>query len=714
MLEGKWIDFSGCEAPIARKGFQAKEPQSAVIQICGLGFFELYLNGKKVSDDLLTPVWSDYEPRRDRRMLYPIQDEFTHRVYYREYEVTDYITEGENHLAVLLGNGWYNQHERNVEGDFAYGKPKLCFSLTLNYQDGAVQKIQSDEEIVWSPSKIVYNNIYFGETQDFRVDDSLKRRAGLCEAPNAKMERQNCPADKVMERLSPVLLFEDDERKVYDAGRNLTGWVCFLQKGNQGERTLIRYAEELQDDFRLDFASTGGEGQIQKDEYISDGQMHLCHPHFTWHGFRYFEIIGPAQQVMVEIVHSDVSPTSSFFSSSEELNWLYQSYIRTQLSNMHCGVPSDCPHRERLGYTGDGQLTCDAAMTLIAQSRGVYEKWMQDIADCQDKTTGHIQHTAPFYGGGGGPGGWGCAIVMVPYQHYRHFGDKKQLEKYYPNMLRWISYMESRSENQIVVREEEGGWCLGDWCTPEPVQISEAFVNTYFLVKALDCVIEIATCLGRSTKELREKRETIKYALHQTFYDVKSNAYCGGVQGANAFALDIGLGNAQMLRQMAEHYERLGELDTGIFGTDVVLRTLFAGGYTDTAFRLLTSKKKNSFGYQRAHGATTLWEEWDGSNSHNHPMFGACSVLLFRYILGIRDEGKLVIRPQIPSGLDFARGSLKTKYGYVRVEFQKQEGKTSFSIYTQSPAQLIAGEKTYTLLPGQKNSIVSGQSEKAE
>ena len=227
-------------------------------------------------------------------------------------------------------------------------------------------------------------------------------------------------------------------------------------------------------------------------------------------------------------------------------------------------------------------------------------------------------------------------------------------------------------------------------------------------------MIEIATCLSRSTEELREKRETIKNALHHTFYDAKSNAYCGGVQGANAFALDIGLGNAQMLRQMAEHYERLGQFDTGIFGTDVVLRTLFVGGYTDTAFRLLTSKKKNSFGYQRAHGATTLWEEWDGSNSHNHPMFGACSVLLFRYILGIRDEGNLVIRPQIPSGLDFARGSLKTKYGYVRVEFQKQEGKTSFSIYTQSPAQLIAGEKTYTLLPGQKNIIVSGQNEKAE
>ena len=197
MLEGKWIDFSGCEAPIARKGFQVKKSQSAVIQICGLGFFELYLNGKKVSDDLLTPVWSDYEPRRDRRMLYPIQDEFTHRVYYREYEVTDYITEGENHLAVLLGNGWYNQHERNVEGDFAYGKPKLCFSLTLKYQDGAMQKIQSDEEVVWSPSKIVYNNIYFGETQDFRVDESLQRRAGLCEAPNAKMERQNCPLTRL-------------------------------------------------------------------------------------------------------------------------------------------------------------------------------------------------------------------------------------------------------------------------------------------------------------------------------------------------------------------------------------------------------------------------------------------------------------------------------------------------------------------------------------
>lgn len=172
-----------------------------------------------------------------------------------------------------------------------------------------------------------------------------------------------------------------------DVGENISGYVRFLQKGEAGSRTVVRFSENLKDNGELDFGSCGGEEQIQSCECISNGEENLFEPKFTWFGFRYFEVTGNAEEIEAVVVHSKIAVTSSFRSDSENLNWLYDSYIRTELDNMHCGVVSDCPHRERLGYTGDGQLTCDTAMLLL-DSRMLFRKWIQDIADCQDKTTG--------------------------------------------------------------------------------------------------------------------------------------------------------------------------------------------------------------------------------------------------------------------------------------------------------------------------------------
>ena len=155
-----------------------------------------------------------------------------------------------------------------------------------------------------------------------------------------------------------------------------------------------------------------------EDVFVGDGATHTFAPQFVWHAFRYLEVTGPGvQSVSVAVVHADTPVTAAFECSSPELNWLFDAYVRTQLDNMHGGVPSDCPHRERLGYTGDGQVCAPAAM-LMLDSRAFYRKWIRDIFDSQDKTTGHVNHTAPFAGGGGGPGGWGCAAVTVPYHFY--------------------------------------------------------------------------------------------------------------------------------------------------------------------------------------------------------------------------------------------------------------------------------------------------------
>lgn len=452
----KWIGYREFYAPLFKKIFNISNIENAKLTICGLGFFEAKINGKRVSEDLLVPVWSDYEPRLNRRILYPINDTFTHRIYYMEYDVTELLTEGENELTILLGNGWYNQRCRTAEGDLWYDDLKLCFDLYVNNDIHIV----SDETVLVSESKIVFNNVYLGEKQDFRIKEKFDKTASLINAPQGLLEKQTCPADRVHRTIKPVKIASINGKDIYDCGENITGWVVFL-KCKSG-KTTVRYAEEINEDTNLNFTSCGGEGQIQTDEYISDGNKHICRPKFTWHGFRYFEIEGEYEDLMVEVVYSDVDITAHFNCSNEILNKLFQNYIRSQVTNMHCGVPSDCPHRERLGYTGDGQLTCDAAMHML-DCREFYKKWIRDIADCQDINSGHIQHSAPFYGGGGGPGGWGCAIVTVPYFYYKNYFDKELLKEYYPNMKKWCGYMDSRLENGLVVREEQDGWCLGDW-----------------------------------------------------------------------------------------------------------------------------------------------------------------------------------------------------------------------------------------------------------
>jgi alpha-L-rhamnosidase len=164
-------------------------------------------------------------------------------------------------------------------------------------------------------------------------------------------------------------------------------------------------------------------------------------PAFTWFGFRYFEVVGSAEVLGTRMVHSNVAVTAEFECDNEDLNWMFKAFVNTQLSNMHAGIPSDCPHIERRGYTGDGQLICHAAMDIL-DARAFYHKWIADIGDCQDTVTGHVQYTAPYTRCGGGPGGWGCAIVEVPWQYYLHYGDIEPAARLYPQMLRYFDFLE--------------------------------------------------------------------------------------------------------------------------------------------------------------------------------------------------------------------------------------------------------------------------------
>ena len=636
----RWVQFGGeIHSVIARCDFVADKKAPAELVVSGLGFCDIYINGKCISDRVLAPAWTNYVKSSTETMEYPIFDTMTNRILYERIDVSRFIKKGKNTIVFHIGGGWFTQRECINEGVKAYGDLMLCFKLTQG--DNILAK--SDEAVKYKKSFVQRANIYYGEDHDARVGgcdftdvsectDSWVNADVICD-PISVLQEQDCLPDKVIRKLKPKCIFKRGDYAVYDIGENVTGYpvIEFIDAAYIGESCTLRFAEELNEDGTLAFHSAGGEFRMQKDTFIHDNKCKEYYPRFTWHGARYFDVLGRVNVKEYRVSHIDMKPVVKFKSSNETLQWIFDAYIRTQLSNVHGCVPSDCPHRERLGYTGDGQLTADVVMTCFDAEK-LYRKWMQDIADCQDIYTGHVQHSAPFYGGGGGPGGWGGAMVIVPYIFYKHYGDKSVLEKYYPNMLMYLDYLDSHSDNGIVMREELGGWCLGDWCSPKDRNlIPEPFVNTYFYLKTLGMTIEIAELIGKSSKELKVRYKDVKKVFMDKYYDKKTSTFYGSVEACDAYGYDLGFGDEKTLEAIVNKYEKLGEFDTGIFGTDILLRTLCENGHKDLAFKLLTNEKENSFYNMKKHGATTLWENWDGAHSHSHPMFGAVVKYLVEY-----------------------------------------------------------------------------------
>lgn len=686
----KWIECTGNDAPLFRKEFDAVKGEKAKITICGLGFFHLYINGRKVSDDLLTPNAANYSERDLKLLNFPLPSEMSYRIYAVKYDITDYLLDGKNTLAVMLGNGYYNQNKRMAEGNVVFGTPKLCYVIEKESGD-----VLCDETTLTRKGYILENNLYNGEYHDYSQYPNGFDKNGYCggdfskstviPAPESNFQIQFSPSDKAVRTLEPKLIKDEGKTKLYEVSENTVGYAVFkcIEKG---KKIVVSYAEEIYDE-RPYYGVKFADG-YQTDTFITDGTDREYIPEFTWHGFRYFRVEGDVEPIRVDVVHSDCPVTSSFESDNENLNWLYDAYIKTQLCNMHSGVPSDCPHRERLGYTGDGQLCCEAGMMLL-DSREFYRKWLYDIADCQCMNSGHVPHTAPWMGGGGGPSGWGGAIIEVPYKFYKVYGDKELLNEFFPRMLHFLDYLESRSENGFVYREEEPGWCLGDWCPPEKIRIPEVYVNTCLYVRFMQQTLEAAQILGRESEavHLNERIEKVKRAIHVAYYSPHQNTYCGDIQGASCLALQIGLGDDRAKQEVFNKYEKLGMFDSGIIVTEALPRFLFENGKGQTAFDLLSSDKDVSFAYMKRNGATTLWENWSGADSRNHPMFGSVTKYLFTYLLGIRQPENgaaykdVVITPCFVDGMNRAKGHLTTASGVVSVDYVRNGNKATVKVY---------------------------------
>ena len=685
----RWIaGAKECQSPILLRKFSAAKTLSAVLHITGLGYFYAELNGKAVSDHYFQPVVSEYGPRDLSVFQYPLFDKLSYRIYYCTYDVTSLVTDGENNLSIHLGNGWYRQPERVNEGPMTYGDQlKAIYCLELTYPDRMV-RICSDSSETWVESNILYNNLFLGEVHDFGYVSGPEQPVELLPEESAELSPQIGPPDRVARTLSPTLISEKDGIRIYDAGENISGIVRLPITGQPGEKVILQFAENLTEDGALDFRSAGGgcisstgKRQIQTDVCICGPEAAVFEPKFCWHAFRYFSLEGPAVDPQVLVIHSDAPQTATFTSDSEGLNFLFDAFIRTQHNNMHGSIPSDCPHRERLGYTGDGQVAAAAAMMTL-DCRDFYRKWIQDILDTQDKVSGHVQHTAPLGGGGGGPVGWGGAIVIVPYRYFKQYGETDMVETLWEPIRKWISYIQTRMDDYLITREEPKGWCLGDWVTLDPIQIPAPLVNTCLFVKCLDMVMELAPLVGRQAEipVLEVLQNQCRKAIETAYFDPATGHFCDGIQGADAYGLYAGLGNERTKQLLVDKYEALGHFDTGFIGTDVLLDVLFQLGAVDTAYKLLSSEETGSFLYMKRHGATTIWERWDGEESQNHPMFGGCLRHIYQDFLGIRQAygtggyTNVTVEPQMPETLGYISGSLKTPAGEIKVTLRRENG----------------------------------------
>ncbi len=725
---GEWIGAGDIEAaPYLRREFNARGPvRRARAYFSGLGFGELYVNGFRVGEGKFLPAWTDYDRREYRDLAYPYDDQSRKRVLYVAHDVTALLRVGRNALGCVLGNGMHNQRVRLNEGKMWYGPPRMLLDLVVEYEDGSVERIGSDLSWKWSEGPLLFNNLFVGEIYDARrelsgawampdFDDSSWRNVLSAPCPMGEMCGQVCPADTVVGTLLPVARGEPRPGvHVFDFGRIISGWVKIAARGPAGTRIVLRFSEQVKDDGTLDTRSVGAD-IVQQDEFILAGTgVETYEPRFVWHAFRYVEITGwpgtpSAGEVEAKIVHADTPATGEFACSSQLLDKIVALFRATQLANQHGGVPSDCPHRERLGYTGDGQITAEAVMWNF-QAAPFYAKWIDDIFDAQNQASGFVPHTAPFYGGGGGPG-WGSAAIIVPWQFYRFYGDARVLEKNYAGMAKWVEYLEKHADKRgLVTTEEPGSWCLGDWAVPtsladdaKPPMVPCELVNTFYFGHCAELMRRIAGILGRKADVAKygALAEKIRVDFHREFYDPKSGSYAGGVGGADAFALLLGATpKADRETAVAALIRDSRRLDTGIFGTPTVLEALMENGGAARACEIMSAETYPSFGYMIASGATAIWESWSGTfGSHCHPMFGSVAAWMYKWVAGLNQApdssgfDKLTWRPWRGPELEAARLSFRSVRGLIALEWERSAGALRARI------SLPPGSRAEILLP---------------
>lgn len=703
-------------APYFRKDFKIGKPiKKATAYVCGLGFYELYINGNKIGKQVLAPAVTNYDVRPLKKLLYPYDDQSTQRVLYNTFDVTADIATNSNTIGMVLGNGWYNQRDRTVEGTMWYDVPKLIFQLEIIYADGTKDIIASDSSWKTSTGPLLKDGIFTGNTYDARLElgkwnmpgynDASWQRAVSVRPPTGALHPQTAPFDKVLLTLKPSFDGKiNDSVYQYHLDETVAGWAAINVKGVAGSRVKIRYVSEEGNDY----------GQF--DTYIlKGGAAETWEPKFTWHAFRKIEVITTdvaldAKSILIKDVHTDVARNGTFECSDLLFNKIYAAYLRTQQANLHGSISSDCPHRERLGYTGDGQVAMESALLSFDMPQ-FYRKWFDDMNDARNKKTGFVTHTAPFGGGGGGPA-WGSAYVIMPWLYYTYYGEADLLKQHYAGMKQWVTYLQTRTDNRgLITHEEPKGWCLGDWCTPDRIQLPEPLVNTAYFYHVATTMAKVAGLLGKADdqKQLANLAQQIKANFNKAYYNDIKKTYWEGRQGANVIALAFDLVEAgnhdDVFNTLLNHLSQLNyHFDTGILGTPLLLKVLSENHRDDIAFKLMNQQDKPGFGYLLDDKNSTLWEEWNGGGSHTHPMFGSVVQWFYTVLGGISPATggmqHFTITPQPVGDLSYCKTAYNSLFGQIRSEWKKADN-GNLQMIIEIPVNTTAS----FILPGDKKVI---------
>ena len=695
-----WMGFAGGAngmGIMARYAFSLKEqPAEAYAFACGLGWYELSLNGCKVGDRLMEPSTSDYSKR----------------ILYSSYEVTDFLSEGENVVGFLLGNGWY-------------GAPRFLLQMLVRYKDGSEELVLSGPDIGWQVKRgpLGLNSIFDGETYDARLerdgwnksdydfakDDRIKGgwiHAMALDPPGGVLVSQMMEPVRVVETL-PLTKLQDlnDGSAVYDAGRNIAGFAFLRVHGQEGTVVTLRFGETLYPDGQVNQENLRTAEAV--DRYILKGVgEEEWAPRFTYHGFRYVQVYidGNAEILTLEARHirNDVSRTGHFRCSDNLLNAIDELIVNTESNNLH-GVPTDCPQRdERMGWLNDATVRLEEAIYHFGLA-AFLEKWMWDIRDTQGED-GSITDTAPLRFGTRPADPVCTSFLLIPWYIYLHYGDKSCLETHYPALKGWVSYMGTLADDNIIEYSR-----FGDWASPRSESEDTAFgsgarsattpgpfISTcYYYYNAL--LMERYACLlGHKEDEIYYHKlgKDILESILNRWYDKETGRFATGSQGCQSLGLmlklapDTDLILARLLDEIKRHNFHLS---TGNQTTKYMLEMLSQLGHGDVALKIATQKTYPSWGYMLENGATTLWERWElesskEMNSHNHPMHGALGAWFFKHLAGVRPlpEGPgftaVEFYPDLSSGLSHAEAELETPLGRLFFSWKKEERAIQFNL----------------------------------
>ena len=684
----------GEPAPLFRKTINlAGGITNARLYVSGLGYYEVYINGIKVGDQVLDPAFTDY----DKTILY------------ETYDPGNYLKQGDNVIGVMLGNGWYHMTSRGVWSfDRApwLDDPALNLTLRIDYQDGTTRNIISDSTWRCYPGPILFNSIRQGEFYDARLeqtgwsepgfDDNLWQPVRQVNGATGAFTSQTMPAIRIHDKLRPVSIRPTSENTwLCDFGQNIAGFAELSFTSAGGDRIELKYGEKIHADGTVDQRNINGlvaQFPFQTDIYITrGGEKETWHPRFVYHGFQYIEVSGfpgnlREENISACVVHTTFEKKGNFECSNALLNKIQQNTEWSFVNNYH-GYPTDCPHREKNGWTGDAQLACDMAL-FNYRVEGAYGKWLNDIVDAQLES-GMIPAIVPTggwgYHWGNGPA-WDFALFILPWNMYVHSGDRQVLEKYYPAIKRYLAFLTGTTDD-LVIR-----WGLGDWVPARTVTPPELITTAYFYQQAL-IASKIAGILGflEDRNTYLDLARDIRMTFQKHFVLNQSPWIGNGSQTSLGCALYFSLLDSATTEKALQELIRNIKgsdmnLDFGVLGSKFVPNALAENEKYEVAYQLINTTDYPGWGNWVKRGATTLWEDWRGESSLNHVFFGDVSAWFYKYLAGIRpDENQpgfkhFYIAPNFPEDLEWVKAHVDSYHGRIESRWEKEKERIRLSV----------------------------------